>query len=65
MTGRYMVIKNGREVSDHNTWKAANVSQAKNGGYIQYHVGKTEAAAAGRPRRKTLSKHQGHSPKQR
>jgi len=50
--GRYMVIKNGREVSNHNTKSAANKSVSKHGGRIQYHVGRTEAAAANKPRRK-------------
>ena len=43
MTGRYMVIKDGREISNHNKKELAERSAIKNGGYVQYHVGKTEA----------------------
>jgi hypothetical protein len=50
--GRFMVIKNGVEVSTHNTRAAANESMKKHGGYVQYFVGATEAREADRPRRK-------------
>jgi len=48
--GRYMVLKNNREISNHNTKANAVKSRDKHGGYIQYHVGKTEAQAMNRPR---------------
>ena len=51
--GRYAVIKNNRIISNHNTKAAANKSQAKHGGYVQFHVGKTEARNAEKPRKKS------------
>ena len=54
--GRYVVIKNGQEISSHNTRANANKSQEKHGGYVQYFVGKTEARAAERPRKSKTCK---------
>jgi hypothetical protein len=49
---RFMVIKNGREISSHNLKSNAQKSQKLHGGYIEQVFSKTEALEMDRPVRK-------------